>query len=121
MASTRQLALVSVASGAVSIAAYIFLKRMVCCKGSCEKKVKQEQSKIYEEKALLDQYMMFNFSDGKELLLFDLKDSANVNNCFLFPKRVALLARDHCPDIFFSENVNHLFKFNLIKIYNLFF
>ena len=62
---------------------------------------------IYEEKSLLDQYMMFNFSSDNEMLLFnDLGEYTNVNNCFEFPKRVALLCRDHCPDIFIYDHVN---------------
>ena len=106
----RQTALISVTSGAVSVLSYILLKKLLCkhCKKSnvSSGKSTQEQSKIYEDKVLLDQYMMFNFCEGKDLLLFDLKGDSDVNNCFLFPKRVALLCRDYCPDIFFSDNVS---------------
>lgn len=109
MASSRQIVVISVASGALSIAGYVLLKRFLCNK-SCNKLTsKQEQSKIYEEKALLDQYMLFNFSEPKEFLLFDLNEYSNIGNCLLFPRNVALLCRDHCPDIFFSDIVS-IFK-----------
>ena len=66
-----------------------------------------EQSKIYEEKALLDQYMMFNFSSDKEMFQFEnLGELSTVTNCFLFPQRVALLANEaNCPDIFTKKVV----------------
>lgn len=101
----RQLVLVSVTSSAATLGLYFLLRKLFATKSS-----KQTQSKIYEEQALLDQYMLFNFSEPNELLLFDLNDQANINNCFLFPKRVALLCRDYCPDLFFSsdEQVNRL-------------
>jgi hypothetical protein len=89
-------ALVCVASGACSILGYVLLRKLL--------HKKQEASQIYEEKALVDQYMLFNFGQPEEMLLFDLKENASIKNCFLFPKRVALLCRDYCPDIFFSES-----------------
>ena len=89
----------AIAGGAFSLASYFLVKKFFCPKQS----VKIIQSKIYEEKTLLDQYMLFNYAEPNELLLFDLKEYANVNNCFQFPKKVALLCRDHCPDLFFSE------------------
>ena len=99
----RQLVLVSVASSALTLSVYYLVKKLNAA--SCESRLvtKQEQSKIYEEKTLLDQYMLFNFSLPNELLLFDLKEDVNITNCFQFPKRVALLCRDHCPDLFFSS------------------
>lgn len=61
-----------------------------------------EQSKIYEDKVLLDQYMMFNFSSDQEMFQFEnLGAQSNVTNCFLFPQRVAMLANEtNCPDLF---------------------
>ena len=100
----RQNVLISLTSGAASVITYIILKKALC-KIKTSTKTVQEASKIYEEKELVDQYMMFNFCEGKDLLLFDLKNESDVKNCFLFPKRVALLCKDNCPDIFFSENV----------------
>lgn len=89
-------------SGGVSIAGYVLLKKLFC--NGCDKKKSdevQQQSLIYEDKKLLDQYMMFNFSSDKEMLLFDdLNEHVNVTNCFLFPARVALLYKEHCPDLF---------------------
>lgn len=102
MSNRREIALISLASGTVSVIGYILLKKIF--KG-CEKKQQQEPSKIYEEKSLLDQYMLFNYAETPDFLLFDLKEFANVNNCVLFPKRVALLCRDYCPDIFFGDEV----------------
>jgi hypothetical protein len=110
MASTRQIALISITSGALSITGYILLKKLFFTQcpfhqPKTNKKL-QEQSKIYEEKELVDQYMLFNFAEGKELLMFDdLNEKSNVTNCFLFPKKVALLCRDYCPEIFFSDQV----------------
>ena len=114
----RQTVFISLTSGAVSVLGYIFLKKLICCRHTCKhvaKKTttKQEQSKIYEDKVLLDQYMLFNYCEGRDLLLFDLKSDADVNNCFLFPKRVALLCKDFCPDLFFSDNVS----FRLCSLY----
>lgn len=97
------IALVSITSGALSIAGYILLKRLLC-KTNCKAK-KAEQSKIYEEKALLDQYMLFNFAEANQIILSDLNQYSNVYNCVLFPRNVALLCRDHCPEIFFAEQV----------------
>lgn len=111
MTSNRQIALISITSGALSVASYILIKKLFFTRcpfhqtSNTNKKV-QEQSKIYEEKELVDQYMLFNFAEGRELLMFDdLNEKSNVTNCFLFPKRVALLCRDYCPDIFFSDQV----------------
>lgn len=101
----RQLVVVSAASSAFTLAVYLLAKKLVC---SASREKKQEQSKIYEEQTLLDQYMLFNFSEANDLLLFDLKEYANITNCFQFPKRVALLCREYCPDLFFSsEQVFH--------------
>jgi len=112
----KQTLLISAVSGTLSITGYIILKKLFFSEQSSNKNVNikkndkkveeglQEASKIYEDKALLDQYMMFNFSSDKEMLLFDdLNENSDVKNCFLFPKRVALLCREHCPDIFFSD------------------
>lgn len=83
----------------------------------CTHKTKQEQSKIYEEKELLDQYMLFNYADGKDFFSFsDLGEFTDVRNCFLFPKKVALLCREYCPDLFFSENVS-ISKSAIISIF----
>lgn len=103
----RQNLLISVLSGTLSVTGYILLKKLLCTeKKACNLKTNQTQSKIYEEKSLLDQYMMFNFSDSNEMFLFgDLNECTDVTNCFLFPKRVALLFKDHCPDIFSSDKV----------------
>lgn len=119
----RELVLVSLTSGAISIASYIFLKRLLCC--GQKNTVKQEQSKIYEEKALLDQYMLFNYAEAKDFLLFDLKEYSNFQNCISFPRNVALLCRDYCPDIFFGENViifvnleiKRFFKLNILNFF----
>ncbi|CAF0983893.1 unnamed protein product [Brachionus calyciflorus] len=100
--SGYSIALVSLTSGALSIAGYILLKRFLC-KNMCKKSKKAEQSKIYEEKALLDQYMLFNYADAKDFILFDLNEYSNVYNCVSFPRNVALLCRDHCPEIFFAD------------------
>ena len=103
---TRQNILISFTSGAISVITYILLKKALSKQIKRSNDSKQEQSKIYEDKVLLDQYMMFNFCEGKEMLLFDLKNDVDIRNCFLFPKRVALLCKDFCPDIFFSGNVS---------------
>lgn len=100
----RQNVILSLTSGTVSVIAYILLKKAFCKVNKKSNVPNQQQSKIYEDKVLLDQYMMFNFCEGKEMLLFDLKNEADVRNCFLFPKRVALLCKDHCPEIFFTDN-----------------
>lgn len=93
--SNKEVALISLASGSLTLAGYFVLKRLL--------QSKAQQSKIYEEKALLDQYMLFNFSEQDEFLLFDeLKKLDSISKCLSFPKRVALLCRDHCPDIFFN-------------------
>lgn len=102
MQLTKQNLLVSVVSGTLSVTGYLILKKLFCSKQT--EAVCQKQSDIYEQKSLLDQYMMFNFSSDKEMLLFDdLNENSDVTNCFLFPKRVALLCREHCPEIFFSD------------------
>jgi hypothetical protein len=104
MASTKQIAAISLTSGALSVAGYILLKRLFS-----KAATQIQQSKIYEEKELVDQYMLFNFAEGHDLFLFDLNEKTNVTQCFLFPKRVALLCRDYCPDLFFSDEVfDHL-------------
>ena len=111
--SQRELVLVSLASGVLSITGYVLLKK-VLGRYLCTHKTKQEQSKIYEEKELLDQYMLFNYADGKDFFSFsDLGEFTDVRNCFLFPKKVALLCREYCPDLFFSENVS-IEKFKII-------
>ena len=98
----RQNLFISIISGTISIASYLALEKLYYkLKNSHQI---QSPSKIYEEKALVDQYLMFNYSDQQEMLLFDLNEYANVKNCFLFPKRVALLCKDYCPDIFFSDD-----------------
>jgi hypothetical protein len=118
MASNRQIALISITSGALSVASYILLKKLFFtrCPFHHQQPVQsnrkvQEQSKIYEEKELVDQYMLFNFAEGNELLMFeDLNEKSNVTNCFLFPKKVALLCQDYCPDIFSNQvNLNILY------------
>jgi SAM-dependent methyltransferase len=100
MGVNKEIALVSLASGSLTLATYLLIQKYLL-----NKKPKMQASKIYEEKALLDQYMVFNFATPEQFLLFnDLNEYENVKNCITFPKRVALLCRDHCPDIFFSEN-----------------
>lgn len=111
------IAMVSLTSGALSIAGYILLKRLLCNSGC--KKTKVEQSKIYEEKALLDQYMLFNYADAKDSILFDLDQYSNISNCVSFPRNVAHLCRDHCPEIFFADQVRA--KYISINNLNLFF
>ena len=106
MSSNHQVAVISLTSGVASIGGYLLLKNLYNKYKNRRNHSKQEASKIYEEKALLDQYMLFNFSEPYDMLLFDLHDYSNINNCFLFPKRIALLCRDRCPDIFFSNEVN---------------
>ncbi len=102
---SRQNLLLAAVSGTISVTGYILLQRLLSRAASS--KPTQAASKIYEEKALLDQYMMFNFSSDKEMLLFDnLGDQKDVTNCFLFPKRVALLCREHCPEIFFTDSAS---------------
>lgn len=106
----RQLVFVSLTS--ISLACYLIIKKYLCSK----KVTSLSQSKIYEEKALLDQYMLFNFSEPEEILLFDLKEYSNITKCFQFPKRVALICRDYCPDLFFSDQVSiNLFNQNNIN------
>jgi len=103
---TRQNLLVAAVSGTISVTGYILLKRLLS-RSLLPSPAAQEASKIYEDKALLDQYMMFNFSSDKEMLLFDnLAEHKDVTNCFLFPKRVALLCREHCPEIFFTDSAS---------------
>jgi SAM-dependent methyltransferase len=100
MATHKEVALISLASGSLTLASYLIIQKYFL-----NKKPIVEASRIYEEKALLDQYMMFNFATPEQFILFnDLNEHENVRNCVLFPKRVALLCRDHCPDIFFNEN-----------------
>jgi hypothetical protein len=105
--SHKELVLVSLASGVLSITGFVLLKKALG-RYLCTHKLKYEQSKIYEEKELLDQYMLFNYADGKDVFSFsDLSSEfADVRNCFLFPKKVALICREYCPDLFFSENVS---------------
>ena len=107
------------ASSALTLTAYFGLKKLMCPASSSSSRcpfahksstapteeVKIEPSKIYEERELLDQYMLFNYATGKDLLMFDLNELADVQNCFQFPKRVALLCREHCPDLFTSNQV----------------
>ena len=103
MYSTKEVALISLASGSLTLASYLLLQKAFS--RSRKRAANQEASKIYEDQALLDMYMVFNFADSKDLLLFDdLKQFENVQNCALFPKRVALLCRDFCPDIFFEDS-----------------
>lgn len=126
MASNREIALIAASSGALSIAGFIFIKNLLCknnderlaCRGLVSRPqtlvkrnvvTDQEPSKIYEEKSLLDQYLLFNFASNEELVTFDLKENANIYNCSQFPKKVALLCLDHCPDILFSEQVLRIF------------
>ena len=113
----RQNILISVVSGTLSISGYILLRKLLCSGRKCKNvKTNQTQSKIYEEKSLLDQYMMFNFSDSNEIFLFDdLNECTDVTNCFLFPKRVALLFKEYCPDIFSSSQVFNYLIFIVIK------
>lgn len=112
MSIRRELALVSLASGAASIVGYIVIKSLLDKK----KPSKQEASKIYEEKSLLDQYMLFNFAEPSDFLLFDLKQYSDINNCMLFPKRVALLCRDYCPEIFFDTKVNNYLQLKTVYL-----
>lgn len=113
MSSTnrRELVLASLAGGAFSLLAYALVKKLSGCAG---KKQLQEASKIYEEKSLLDQYMLFNFAETRDFLLFDLGDYEKVTSCTLFPKRVALLCKDYCPNIFFADEVNKIRKYTFI-------
>ena len=101
--SRRELVLASLAGGAFSLLAYALVKKL-----SGGQKQLQEASKIYEEKSLLDQYMLFNFAETRDFLLFDLGDYEKVTSCTLFPKRVALLCKDYCPNIFFADEVNKI-------------
>lgn len=102
MSSRRELVAASLAGGAFSLLAYALVNKLLA-----KKKTLQEASRIYEEKALLDQYMLFNFAEPRDFLLFDqLGQYADINNCALFPKRIALLCKDYCPDIFFADEVN---------------
>ena len=102
----RQNILISLTSGAVSVISYVLIKKALRTKNKKQHLENQEQNEIYENNELLAQYVTFNYCDAKNFLLFDLKNDSNVTNCFLFPKRIALLCRDHCPDIFFSGNVS---------------
>lgn len=106
--------MLTIASGTISVIVYSLIKKLFPKKSS-----NVQNSKIYEEKALVDQYMLFNFSEGKEFLSFDLNENSDVNNCFLFPKRIALLCRDYCPDLFQSDQVS-ISIFLLFKIIFLF-
>ena len=111
MGLNRELVLTSLLSGAVSVGAYVLVQKYMCCNNSKQKQTnepKHEPSKIYEEKALLDQYMMFNFADENEFLLFDLGNLSDIKNCLNFPQKVGLLCREYCPDIFFYDDVIHL-------------
>ena len=103
MSNRRDLVLASLAGGAFSLLGYALVQKLLNNKSSPEL---QEASKIYEEKSLLDQYMLFNFAESRDFLLFDLGSYSDVTNCILFPKRVALLCKDYCPDIFFADEVN---------------
>ena len=103
MSFSKQNVILSIASGTISVIAYALIKKLF------SKKTDFKQSKIYEEKALVDQYMLFNFAEGKEFLSFDLNEKSDVNNCFLFPKNIALLCRDYCPDLFLNNQVKMLY------------
>jgi SAM-dependent methyltransferase len=101
MSTTKEIALISLASGSLTLAGYFLIDKYLLK----NRKPQAQQSKIYEDKSLLDQYMVFNFANPDQFILFDdLNEYQNINNCVLFPKRVALLCRDHCPDIFFDES-----------------
>ena len=99
------------ASGAVAIGAYKLVEHLLAPNSSPEPnertketaKAQREPSKIYEEQKLVDEYMLFNYSSENEMILFDLGKYSNIKNCLDFPKKVALLCRDHCPEIFFSK------------------
>jgi SAM-dependent methyltransferase len=96
----RENTIIAIASGTLTLASYLLIQKYF---SSYPKK--QKGNKYYEEKAILDQYMVFNYAHADEFLTFDdLKDYENVRNCIQFPKNVALLCRDHCPDIFFDSN-----------------
>lgn len=106
MSNKREVLTISLASGALSICGYILLKKLWHRGEKKEKEPQQQEaSRIYEEKALLDQYMLFNFAEPEDFLLFDLEKYTDVKHSILFPKRIALLCKDYCPDIFFSEEV----------------
>ena len=110
MSNRRDLVLASLAGGAFSLLGYALINKLLNTKKETPKL--QEASKIYEEKSLLDQYMLFNFAELRDFLLFDLGNYSDVTNCILFPKRVALLCKDYCPDIFFAEEVTKKIKIN---------
>ena len=101
-----------VASGAAAIGVYKLAERLFASGSSSNKgdgssgkvqRAAREPSKIYEEQKLVDEYMLFNYSSENEMILFDLGKYSNIKNCLDFPKKVALLCRDHCPEIFFSN------------------
>ena len=71
MASNRQLILASIGSGAFSLAGYFLLRKLVKLYYKTERNESNlQQSKIYEEKSLLEQYMLFNYSLPNECVLF---------------------------------------------------
>lgn len=96
----KETLLVSVTSGVVAIGLYKLFGKL--CANSQRREAKKVPSKIYEDQKLLEEYMLFNYSAENEMILFDMGKYENIRNCLQFPRNVALLCKDHCPDLFFG-------------------
>ena len=113
----RELAIVSVSSGALAIGAYILLRRFLK-KTSRSSSIFRHASRhismtmdeydddFEDEKELINQSMVLHYADDlKELILFDLYEKTDITKCFSFPKKITLLCKHNCRDLFLSENV----------------